>query len=578
MRLRSVVQLTLLAFTLDGVPVEVDITDGESLLSVLRERIGVTDVKDGCAPQGQCGCCTVLVDGEARVACVTPAARVAGRSVTSLAGLEPSVRDGLADAFVATGGSQCGFCTPGIIVRLAALQAKGRTGRVDLDRALAAHLCRCTGWQTVYEAAAAAITGSAGRSDAERSLEAAERRAALECSGTQAVGPAVPLGHAAFADDVAPRAAMVAVPAPPGSEADTVRAAGLDWVVGDTVTDARERAGKIQGRRTTVDVAPPLPVPDPPTGGVALATSWVEPAYLEPDASFAEPGAVTAASPLANAGAFGGKVDSAAPRAALALADVLGGPVRVVFAREDVVRLGPKRPPVAATAVVRDGTVELRGTTLLAPPPYESPYALGVDARWTVVDAPGPPVSNALRAAGLAEQHVLVEGAIDAAGLDRAALVDLRGARVLLDTLGASADGALAGARVGVDATTGAVTGVHVRIDAGDPLDEIVLRSYAIGAVHMALGWVLTEGLAVDPVTGDVLDLTIRSFGIIRPKAMPPVDVEIVAGDAPPRALAGDAVFTAVAAAAWNAVARTDGVRPVQFPATTARAARMLRR
>ncbi|MGZ6930306.1 MAG: molybdopterin cofactor-binding domain-containing protein, partial [Acidimicrobiia bacterium] len=141
-----------------------------------------------------------------------------------------------------------------------------------------------------------------------------------------------------------------------------------------------------------------------------------------------------------------------------------------------------------------------------------------------------------------------------------------------------SADGALAGARVGVDATTGAVTGVHVRIDAGDPLDEIVLRSYAIGAVHMALGWVLTEGLAVDPVTGDVLDLTIRSFGIIRPKAMPPVDVEIVAGDAPPRALAGDAVFTAVAAAAWNAVARTDGVRPVQFPATTARAARMLRR
>ncbi|MEY3360379.1 MAG: hypothetical protein RL531_98, partial [Actinomycetota bacterium] len=72
------------SFELDGVAVTVEPEAGETLLTVLRERLGVTDVKDGCAPQGQCGCCTVLVDGDARVACVTPVARVAGRRVTTV--------------------------------------------------------------------------------------------------------------------------------------------------------------------------------------------------------------------------------------------------------------------------------------------------------------------------------------------------------------------------------------------------------------------------------------------------------------------------------------------------------------
>ena len=75
-----------------------------------------------------------------------------------------------------------------------------------------------------------------------------------------------------------------------------------------------------------------------------------------------------------------------------------------------------------------------------------------------------------------------------------------------------------------------------MRVAAGDPLDEVVLRSYAIGAAHMALGWVLTEGLAVDPDTGEVHDLTIRSFGILRAKDTPPIDVEIVDEPAAPRA------------------------------------------
>src|SRR5712671_7252472 len=157
-----------IAFVLNGTPVVVDadVERGESLLNVLRERLGVVSAKDGCAPQGQCGCCTVLVDGEPRVACVTPAARIDGRSITTLEGLAPDVRDRLASSFVASGGSQCGFCTPGIVMR-----ACGERVR-DLDRALAAHLCRCTGWRTVYDA----IRGDVS-SPGDRDLGAAARRA-----------------------------------------------------------------------------------------------------------------------------------------------------------------------------------------------------------------------------------------------------------------------------------------------------------------------------------------------------------------------------------------------------------------
>src|SRR5690242_13400689 len=169
-------------FSCNGEQVEVDTAPGESLLSVLRERLGVVSPKDGCAPQGQCGCCTVLVDGEPRVACVTPIARVAGRAVVTVEGLDPTVRDDLAARFVASGGSQCGFCTPGILVRLAAAESKGKTRRVDLDRALAAHLCRCTGWQSVYD-----VVESVPRSD-ERDAIAGAQRAELEGGTRQSVG------------------------------------------------------------------------------------------------------------------------------------------------------------------------------------------------------------------------------------------------------------------------------------------------------------------------------------------------------------------------------------------------------
>jgi xanthine dehydrogenase small subunit len=523
-------------FVLNGasVVVDADAEGGESLLNVLRERLGVVSAKDGCAPQGQCGCCTVLVDGEPRVACVTPVARIEGRAVTTIEGLDESARVNAASAFVASGGSQCGFCTPGIVMRFAGERER------DVDRSLAAHLCRCTGWLTVRDAIAGDPPGGV------RDLEAAGRRAALESGGAQRVDLDVPLGGAPFADDTAPRDALVAVPLPPRSKADAVEAAGMRWVVADSLLLARARAAKVQGRRTTVDARPPLVerMPACPPGGVQLATQWVEPAYLEPDASWCAPGGEPA-SPLANAGAFGGKLHSAAPMAARELADHLGRAVRVVYSREDVVRLGPKRPPIAAVAVARDGVVEIDGVVARGagePRVWPVPAGIEVRARWAEVDVPGPPVSADLRAVGLAEQALLVAGALG------------RDVEVVTPS------GARASAQVALERDK--VTTVNVSLAAGDPLDEVALRSYAIGAAHMALGWVTSEGLAVDARTGEVHDLTIRSFGVLRAAETPQITVTIVDDPAPARARSTDAVFAAVAAATWNSLGR-----PITFPA-----------
>jgi len=555
-------------FVCDGVDVEVDA--GNTLLTVLREQLGKTSVKDGCAPQGQCGCCTVLVGDEARVACVTPVGRVAGREVTTPEGLPARERDEMAAGFVAAGGSQCGFCTPGIVMRAVGASRKGRA--LD-DRGLAAHLCRCTGWATVREA----VTGVRSP-DRDRDLEAASARASLE-GGTQRVGSDVPLGGGGFADDTAPRAALVAVPLPPGSDAPSQEAAGMHWVVAEALAAARESAEKVQGRRTGHEARPPLPLTDAVEGGVRLATSWVEPAYLEPDASWCEPGGEPE-TPLANAGAFGGKESSLAPVAARALADRLGRAVRVVYSREDVVRLGPKRPPIAARATFAAGRVEVDGIVAgdVGPflTPVDWPYELEEHGSWEPRRVVGPATSTELRVVGLAERVCLLEGALDEAGVDRHALVqDERVMATMLDVCSPASSGALAGARI-VAGDSG-IEGVEVRVAAGDPLDEIVLRSFAIGAAHMAMGWVCSEGLAVDDA-GVPLDLTIRSFGVIRAAETPPVTVEIVDDAGPPLARSSDAVFAAVAAAMWNALARDEGVRPDVFPARATRLARSLRR
>lgn len=150
-----------IAFTLNGHPVTVT-GDHPHLLAALREELGVTSAKDGCSPSGQCGCCTILLDGKAVVSCVTPVEKAEGRMVTTLEGFDPDERDRLAGAFAATGALQCGFCTPGIVVRTKALiDQKGS----DLDRGtiegrLGAHLCRCTGYAKIIDAVELLASGA----------------------------------------------------------------------------------------------------------------------------------------------------------------------------------------------------------------------------------------------------------------------------------------------------------------------------------------------------------------------------------------------------------------------------------
>jgi aldehyde oxidoreductase len=128
--------------------------DHPHLLAALREELGITSAKDGCSPTGQCGCCTVLIDGKARVSCQTSMDKVAGSEVVSLEGMDPAEVARMADAFAACGALQCGFCTPGIVVRTKALIDKNGANltREQASRHLGAHLCRCTGYIKVLDA------------------------------------------------------------------------------------------------------------------------------------------------------------------------------------------------------------------------------------------------------------------------------------------------------------------------------------------------------------------------------------------------------------------------------------------
>jgi len=149
-------------FICNGTAVRVG--DHPHLLAALREELGLVAAKDGCSPSGQCGCCTVLLNGKARVACQIPLAKAAGAAVLTPEGLSPDERERYAAAFGATGALQCGFCTPGIVMRVKALiDRKGaRLSRSLASRHLGAHLCRCTGYLKILDAVEMLATGADG--------------------------------------------------------------------------------------------------------------------------------------------------------------------------------------------------------------------------------------------------------------------------------------------------------------------------------------------------------------------------------------------------------------------------------
>jgi len=140
-------------FTLNGRPRTIEPAPGESLLDALRERCGITSIKDGCQPQGQCGCCLALIDGRPLVTCAFEAGRAEGREVLTLEGVSPREREVVSKALAAAGGVQCGFCIPGIALRAKhLLDRQPNPGREEIARAIDGHLCRCTGYTQILEA------------------------------------------------------------------------------------------------------------------------------------------------------------------------------------------------------------------------------------------------------------------------------------------------------------------------------------------------------------------------------------------------------------------------------------------
>jgi len=157
----------IVRLTVNGDAVEAGVPEHYTLLEALRYELGLTGSKQGC-DKGDCGACTVMMDGVAVLSCITPVGEAAGRDVVTVEGLaRPGELHPLQDAFDLLGAAQCGFCTPGILMSAHALLLRNPDpSRLEIQEALSGNLCRCTGYTKIYEAVeAAARQQSAGRTE-----------------------------------------------------------------------------------------------------------------------------------------------------------------------------------------------------------------------------------------------------------------------------------------------------------------------------------------------------------------------------------------------------------------------------
>jgi len=146
--------MTRYRLTVNDARVEVDVPGMRRLLDVLREDLALTGTKEGCG-EGECGACTVLLDGAPVDSCLVPICQAAGTTISTVEGLapRPDSLDGLQQAFLETGGAQCGICTPGMLMAARAyLDAGGRPEDEAIREAIAGNLCRCTGYTKIIEA------------------------------------------------------------------------------------------------------------------------------------------------------------------------------------------------------------------------------------------------------------------------------------------------------------------------------------------------------------------------------------------------------------------------------------------
>jgi len=142
-----------LAFILNGEQIQVEVEPGELLLDVIRRRLLLTGTKKGCG-EGECGACTVLLDGKSVLSCLLPAMKVQGRVVTTIEGVEGERSlHPIQESFLEKGAVQCGFCTPGMVLSSKSLlERRPNPTEEEIKQALSGHLCRCTGYIQILEA------------------------------------------------------------------------------------------------------------------------------------------------------------------------------------------------------------------------------------------------------------------------------------------------------------------------------------------------------------------------------------------------------------------------------------------
>lgn len=378
--------------TVDGAPVEFDLDGQTPTLEALRDHADALACKQGCAPQGMCGCCAILVDGRPRLACTLPVRSLQGKAVQTARSVPGG--EALAEAFAACAASACGYCTPGMLVSASALLA-GAPDPSDeaIARALTLNLCRCTGYAPIVTAvkhAARVLRGEAPRADAsddQLALARGERpfvgdlqrpgmlhgavslapasgrlsevslpdeEAGLHVVALRAAGDEVIEGEVvlavAHADAARAKAAagatLVTVVPSPAAERVLARARRID---GDVVTafteGVRHRARHVL-RSTVTDTAPlepeaTLAVPTP--AGMTVYTAG-EDAWADAQTLEEQLGVQVRVVLVPAGGSLGGRGALSLQRAAARLAQLAERPVRIALSHEDSVRLRAKRP------------------------------------------------------------------------------------------------------------------------------------------------------------------------------------------------------------------------------------------
>ncbi len=158
-----------ITFTLNGVPMSRECPPDRRVVDLLREDLHLTGTKEGCGT-GECGACTILVDGEPRLSCLMLAAQLEGREITTIEGLSPSKEalHPVQRAFVEAGAVQCGFCTPGMVLSsVHLLKENPRPTREEVREALSGNICRCTGYQKIVDAVMRAAETLSGEEKAQ---------------------------------------------------------------------------------------------------------------------------------------------------------------------------------------------------------------------------------------------------------------------------------------------------------------------------------------------------------------------------------------------------------------------------